>query len=92
MSQSQPTSSYSNSPAIVHPAGMVAVDSERVWIVDSGASRHFCGDETSFIQLHRFFSPQFVRMADGSPSPILGYGDVMVLPSLCAKQVLYGLD
>jgi hypothetical protein len=42
------------------------------WVLDSGATKHMCGDRTLFGSLKRFAEPEQVKLADHST--ILAYG------------------
>jgi hypothetical protein len=47
------------------------------WVLDSGTSKHMCGDRTLFTSLKRFAEPQFVKLADDSR--IQAYGKCMII-------------
>ena len=46
------------------------------WILDSGTSKHMCGDKSLFRSIKRFPEPQVVKLADSST--ILAYGKGLV--------------
>ena len=46
------------------------------WLLDSGASNHFCNDITAFKTLRTAGSARFVRVANGQRILIRGYGEV----------------
>jgi len=56
-----------------------AIDAK--WVLDSGTSKHMCGDRTLFTSLERFAEPQLVKLpgdtiqADGKGMVILETGD-----------------
>ncbi|MFV0960856.1 hypothetical protein QML37_31695, partial [Klebsiella pneumoniae] len=82
----------SSAPSTSYSAGMAVTESGRVWVLDSGASHHFCGHQYLFSSLSRFSQPRAVTLANENMSPILGRGEVWVTPTLLLKGVLYALD
>jgi hypothetical protein len=46
------------------------------WILDSGASRHMCGDRTLFERIKRFAEPKLVKLANHTT--ILAYGKGLI--------------
>ncbi|WP_416514629.1 hypothetical protein [Klebsiella pneumoniae] len=51
-------------------------DTSLTWIIDSGASRHFCSRPSMFTSLTSFPHVRHVKLADGRLSLVLGYGTV----------------
>jgi hypothetical protein len=48
------------------------------WILDSGASRHFCNDITKFKSLRTYGTARFVKVANGKHIRIRGFGECVV--------------
>ena len=59
------------------------------WIIDSGASRHLCGNSLFFSDLKAITAHRGVSLADGSSSPVIGQGNVSISSSLQLKNVLH---
>ncbi|KAF3776297.1 hypothetical protein EJ110_NYTH48625 [Nymphaea thermarum] len=64
-------------------------DTCTTWIIDSGASKHFCSRSSMFTVLHSLPQTCHVRLADGRWSPIMGYGDIKISQSMTIPNVLY---
>jgi hypothetical protein len=48
------------------------------WVLDSGATKHFTGDQSDLIHLKRWSAPRQVRTANGTTVPAIGYGQVQI--------------
>ncbi|MFA1236619.1 hypothetical protein, partial [Klebsiella pneumoniae] len=42
-----------------------------------------------FTSIRKFSSPNFVKVAYGNMSPIVGIGDIQLSPTLCLKKAVY---
>jgi hypothetical protein len=56
------------------------------WVLDSGATKHFTGDQSDLIHLKRWSAPRQVRTANRTTVPAIGYGQVQI-GSLRLKDV-----
>ena len=56
------------------------------WALNSGATKHFTGDQSDLVHLKRWNIPRQVRTANGIVVPAIGYGQVQI-GSLRLKDV-----
>lgn len=70
---------------------MVSYKSE--WIVDTGATKHFCSDKDLFVDFSNASDGEHVFMGNSSSSEVLGKGNVFLKlnsgKTLSLKNVLY---
>ncbi|CAN1139245.1 Retrovirus-related Pol polyprotein from transposon TNT 1-94 [Linum perenne] len=59
---------------VVTEVNLVENDSE--WIIDSGASRHFCSSKEMFTELGEVENGEQVYMGNSSSSPVMGKGKI----------------
>jgi len=62
---------------------------QKPWILDSGVSSHMTGIKEKFISLNMSIVHPFVKIIDGTHSPVLGNEIVQANPSLTLTDVLY---
>ncbi|KAF3771708.1 hypothetical protein EJ110_NYTH59753 [Nymphaea thermarum] len=67
---------------------IVPHDTGTTWIIDSGASRHFCSRPSMFTVLHSLPQPRHVKLTDGRWSPIMGYGNIQIFQSMIMCYML----
>jgi len=65
------------------------VSSQKLWILDSGASFHMIGIKQKFVSLTLSSVRPSVKIVDGTHSPVLGNAVVQATPSLTLTDVLY---
>ena len=56
------------------PERAILVTQSPVWVLDSGATKHFTSDQSDLIHLKRWNIPRQVRTANGNTVPTTGYG------------------
>jgi hypothetical protein len=66
------------SPQLVQASALLSTEEMPLWILDSGASRHFSGALSDFTALKRWNETRNLRTADGRIVVAEGYGSVTV--------------
>jgi hypothetical protein len=69
-----------------NPERAMLTTTSPAWALDSGATKHFTGDQSDLAHLKRWNTPRQVRTANGIVVPAVGYGQVQI-GSLRLKDV-----
>ncbi|KAL9262464.1 Retrovirus-related Pol polyprotein from transposon RE2-like protein [Drosera capensis] len=85
--QSSPSPSPSTSAALFTQSSSASPS----WILDSGATDHMTGNVTYFSSLSKSSFSSAVTLADGSSSPIMGIGNINLIPTITLKSAFYVL-
>ncbi|XP_073129675.1 uncharacterized protein [Henckelia pumila] len=59
------------------------------WIIDSGASDYMTGDSSLFSSYASCPSPTFVKISNGSMSPVVGIGNIRLSKDIILKSVFH---
>ncbi|KAL0405896.1 UNVERIFIED_CONTAM: Retrovirus-related Pol polyprotein from transposon RE2 [Sesamum latifolium] len=79
----------SATPATAFSLGAFVASHGDSWMIDSGATTHLTGNRSHFSSLSISHNSLSVRLADGSYSPISGYGTVQPTDHITLTNVLF---
>ncbi|CAL8091268.1 unnamed protein product [Prunus armeniaca] len=65
-----------NLAAVVSETNMVSNDNE--WLIDTGATRHICGDKNAFLTYQEILGGEQLFMGNASASAVVGKGKVLM--------------
>ena len=74
----RPLSSTPPVAGVAYSTGNHLHPTDSKWIIDSGASRHLCGNSLVFSDLKDINAHRGVSLADGSSSPVVGQGNISI--------------